>query len=447
MKKRFNFYFLLIVLFLSLSLVSCSLIPIKVEENPLVKDVKPSSSKQEEKIGYRDEERLNTKLIVSDGILFEDFEDTKKWVPESNYSTLETDREFIKEGSQGLKIISLGHSSFSYKSLEIDINSAKNIIFWVYVHDLESLDNINIHFSSTENWSRFLSKTVDAESNLKEGWNRILIAKSEFKSTNGETWDNISRIKIGCKTKANKETSVTFDDFRYDYQAKTIVVIAFDDGFNSVFTNAYPILSSNNQRASVFVITGRVGNEYYMSMFKLKVLKTDGWDICNHTRSHKRLTEMAKAEMEKEIDESYNWLVENGFGETAGFFAYPFGKYNEDILKKVSEKHKLAHSVIDGFYQPHIQIDKNSDIQYLLKVKNITNKTTLSNIKQRIDTAIEQNGLLILLFHNIVEDGAEETDFLPSKLQQISDYLKQKQDAGQLEVITLSQYYQLLLQE
>lgn len=407
-----------------------------------------SSIKDEEIINYQNEERLNTKLIVSDGILFEDFEDIKKWIPESNYSTLEVDQKFIREGSQGLKITSSnGNSSFSYKSLEIDINSATNIIFWVYIYDLESLDNISIHFSSTENWSRSLSKTIDAESNLKEGWNRILIAKSDFRSINGETWNNLSRIRIGCKAKRNKEAHVTFDDFRYNYQAKTIVIIAFDDGFNSVFIDAYPILSSNSQRASAFVITGRVGNECYMSIFKLKVLKTDGWDVCNHTRSHKRLTEMTKSEMEREIDESYNWLVENGFGNTACFFAYPFGKYNEDILKKVGEKHKLAHSIIDGFYQPHIQIDKNSDIQYLLKVKNITNETTASNLKERIDMAIEQNGLLILLFHNLAEEANKATDFPISKFQQISDYLKQKQNAGQLEVITLSQYYQLILQE
>lgn len=424
--KKFNFYFLIVLSF-SLILVSCSLSP--VSENKI------SSQKEE-------------KLIISEGVLFENFEDIHEWKPETVNSILQTDQEFKKEGSQGLKITSSNNnSSYSYKLLDSNISLKRNIIFWVYIHELENLEDISIYFSSTENWSRHLSKTIDAGS-LNEGWNRMLIAKSEFKSINEEVWDNITRIKIGCKSKPKKEVSVTFDDFRYNYQAKAIIIIAFDDGFNSVFTNAYPILGSNGFRASLFVITGRIGNKPYLSMFKLKILKFEGWDICNHSKHHEKLTEIDQAGIEKEINDSYNWLANNGFKNTACFFAYPFGEYDNEIINEVKENHKLGHSTIDGYYQPHIQLDENSDIQYLLKVKNIIDKTTVENIKERIDLTIEKNGLLILLFHQIVEKtGEEDSEFSISKFQQVIDYLREKQNTGKLEVITLSQYYQLISQE
>jgi peptidoglycan/xylan/chitin deacetylase (PgdA/CDA1 family) len=385
-------------------------------------------------------------IVKNQGVLFESFENIDGWTGGQGNSSQESDNLYKKDGAYGLKLISLnGYKSSSVGKVNYDFSSAKNIIFWVYAHNLENLESISIYFSSTDDWSKYFYKKIE-NANFKEGWNRFLVAKSEFHSIGKEDWGNIIiNMQLTCEPIPGKSTNVTFDDFRYDYQAKPTVVICFDDSFESVFTDAYPILASNQQQASVFVITSRVGNQGYMSKIELKTLKLDGWDICNHSVSHKDLTTLKEPEVNKEINESYDWLVDNGFKETACFFAYPFGKYNDKVVDKVKEKNKLAHSTINGLFQPNIQIGDDEDIQYLLKVKNITNKTILQDVLGEIDNNIERNGFLFLLFHALSETKTnEETRYQTADFQRISNYLREKEDENKLEVITLSEYYEII---
>lgn len=395
------------------------------------------------KVASLEEEKI---IVESQGVLFESFENIDEWTGGQGNSSQEIDNLYKKDGNCGLKLISLnGYKSSSVGKVNYDFSSAKNIIFWVYTHNLENLESVGVYFSSTDDWSKYFYKKID-HANFKEGWNRFLVAKSEFNQIGEEDWSNaIINMQLTCEPIPGKSTNVTFDDFRYDYQAKPTVVICFDDSFESVFTDAYPILTSNQQQASVFVITSRVGNKGYMSKIELKTLKFDGWDICNHSVSHKDLTLLEESEMNREIDESYNWLVENGFAETASFFAYPFGKYNDKIISKVKEKNKLAHSTISGFFQPHIKTNDEDNIPHLLKVKNITNKTDLQDVLKEIDNNIERNGLLLILFHAFSETKSnEETRSQITDFQKISNYLKGKEDENKLEVITLSEYYKII---
>lgn len=69
----------------------------------------------------------------------------------------------------------------------------------------------------------------------------------------------------------------------------------------------------------------------------------------------------------------------------------------------------------------------------------------MATVLAKIDATISRNGFLTLFFHRIVDSDADEAnDYLTADFQTISDYLKTKQDAGLLEVITYSDYYNAL---
>jgi hypothetical protein len=70
------------------------------------------------------------------------------------------------------------------------------------------------------------------------------------------------------------------------------------------------------------------------------------------------------------------------------------------------------------------------------------NTTSVQAIKNRIDSTIIQNGLVILAFHQIVdEDGIYETQYLTSQFEEVSDYLKSRE--ADIDVITLSSLNEL----
>jgi len=405
--------------------------------------LKPSGEKQT--APSQQKEKIYENPVIDEGALLEDFENINEWVIGKDNASQLADYTFKKNGNQGLRLNAVGGKpAYSTKKINLDLKQVNNFIFGVYVHDLSSLSSIGIYFSSTNDWSKYFSKIIE-DANFKEGWNEVVLSKEDFGSSGGERWENVMvMFKLKCEPKAAKNSSVTFDDFRLNYKAKAVVIINFDDGFNSVYDRAYPILFNNQQRATVFVITSRVGKDPYMSKEKLEFLRNDGWDIANHSKSHLELTTFTLSEMEVEINDGYKWLAENGFGNTAGFFAYPFGKYNDAVIKKVKEKHQLGRSVIDGYYQPHLKLN-DDDLAYLIKAMSVTQKTSVQKAKDRINKVIEQNGLLVLLFHSLADDKTEsDEEYLTSDFKQISDYLKTKQDAGLLEVMTLSDYYQAI---
>ena len=77
---------------------------------------------------------------------------------------------------------------------------------------------------------------------------------------------------------------------------KKAVLITIDDGFKSVYTNAFSILKGFNFPFSVFISTKYVSNSHnsdFMSWDMLKEIKNNGGEIFNHSHDHKSLLNLS----------------------------------------------------------------------------------------------------------------------------------------------------------
>jgi peptidoglycan/xylan/chitin deacetylase (PgdA/CDA1 family) len=234
--------------------------------------------------------------------------------------------------------------------------------------------------------------------------------------------------------------SVSFDDCRHSYRARAKAVMVFDDACASII-NAKQIMDENGQAGTVFVIPSYVGSVGYLSLSQLQTFYDTGWDIGNHGYDHRDLSHLTQEELYYEVNAAHDWLVANGFARSAQLFAYPYGGYNDTVIDVVKESHNLGRTIVAGNYQPHLS-NFDHDIQYKLKTFVVINATSVQAVKDRIDAAILQNGLVILSFHQIVnEDACYETQCLICDFKEISDYLKSKQ--ADIDVVTLSELYEL----
>jgi peptidoglycan/xylan/chitin deacetylase (PgdA/CDA1 family) len=216
--------------------------------------------------------------------------------------------------------------------------------------------------------------------------------------------------------------------------------MVFDDACDSV-VNAKQIMDENGQAGTVFVIPSYVGSVGYLSLSQLQTFYDTGWDIGNHGYDHRDLSHLTQEELYYEVNAAHDWLVANGFARSAQLFAYPYGGYNDTVIDVVKESHNLGRTIVAGNYQPHLS-NFDHDIQYKLKTFVVINATSVQAVKDRIDAAILQNGLVILSFHQIVnEDACYETQCLICDFKEISDYLKSKQ--ADIDVVTLSELYEL----
>jgi peptidoglycan/xylan/chitin deacetylase (PgdA/CDA1 family) len=384
---------------------------------------------------------LENRYVSSEGISLESFDTIGDWTVGGTGASISSDTIHYKEGVQGLKLTSSGtNHPFATKTVNINLSSSTNFIFWIYVYDLTKFNGCRIYLSETTNFSKYFSIYIPVTGQVS-GWNKIVIDKNNFINDGGADWSN-NIVRLRVRFDSLNSTSITFDGLKYNYTASPKVIITFDDPSSTVYDNAYPVLSSNNQKAAWFVSSSTVGVGSNVTLLELQNLYSDGWDISNHTKSHINLTTLTYAEIEEEVNDCYYWLISNGFIKSANLFAYPFGAFNDTAISVLKQHHVLARQAAGNpSYYPHIPI--SDDLNFKIQCLYVTNVMTTASVKTKIDTIINTNGLMVLLFHQIVNSDADITDkYLVSDLQDISDYLKSKQNLGLLEVISMSKYYE-----
>jgi peptidoglycan/xylan/chitin deacetylase (PgdA/CDA1 family) len=389
-------------------------------------------------------------IVFSEGELFEDFENIHEWRADGVGASQEADTSNVIHGNQSLKLTGTdGNIAFTTKTTNLDLSKATNVIFWVYVHNKTTLHAISLYISPTADWTSFFVRQVPAYA-LVNGWNRIVIAKTQFSVKGEASWNSpIVLLRVRVRPNEGMNASASFDDCRHSYKARPKAIIAFDDGWSNIL-NAKPIMDKNEQAGTVFAIAGAgagltiagyEGASNYLTLSELQMLYEAGWDISNHGYTHRDLSFLSTEDLEYEVNAAHDWLVANGFVRSAHLFAYPYGSYNNTVIDVVREHHSLARTLVYGTYQPHLS-NFDSNIQYKLKTFLVTNTTSVQAIKNRIDSAILQNGLIILTFHQIVnEDAIYETQYLTSQFEEVSNYLKSRE--ADIDVITLSSLYEL----
>jgi peptidoglycan/xylan/chitin deacetylase (PgdA/CDA1 family) len=120
------------------------------------------------------------------------------------------------------------------------------------------------------------------------------------------------------------------------------VVLTFDDGCESFYNIAFPVLDSFGFNATVYPITGFLGQKAIinskiynhlkvMSNKMINELSAKGINFGAHTVNHFRLTELSNSEAEDQINNS-KFHLEDILGKQIDSFSYPHGDYNEQII-------------------------------------------------------------------------------------------------------------------
>lgn len=379
--------------------------------------------------------------ITGQGTLFEGFETFADWTKAAGDS-IEANSINTREGVLSLKLNSVnGEATVADKTISKDFSAATNFIMWIYVHDLSTLEKCSLWLSSTADWSKNVNMEMSV-GHFKAGWNRMVIAKTQFSSGGGESWSNtMIRLRFKCEANTGEDTSASFDDLRYDHAGKAKCILTFDDTHVSTYDKAKPIMDANSiQKGVAFVVTDDIDGGGYLTTAQLTTMQTAGWDISNHSKGHWDLAGVTEGSMEKQIDDAHDWLVDNGFGEGARFLAYPYGTYNQAVIAKVRERHRIARTDIDSHLQPHFNLNDGS-LEFLVKATVVTASDAPATVNGWISNAITQKGLLVLIFHAIVDSGAVGSQYNKADFETIADYLNIREADEDIDVITFSTYY------
>lgn len=114
------------------------------------------------------------------------------------------------------------------------------------------------------------------------------------------------------------------------------VIITFDDGYESEYSLAYPILRNYGFTATFFVVVGWIGRLGMLSWDQIEEMSRNGMAIDSHTLSHPYLTELSREQIKVELSES-KAILEGKMGKPVAFLGIPGGMYN-NLVKEVAQE-------------------------------------------------------------------------------------------------------------
>ena len=134
---------------------------------------------------------------------------------------------------------------------------------------------------------------------------------------------------------------------------KNYLLLTIDDGFESFYINAWPILKNKKIPFILFISTREVGKHGYMSWKQIKELESSNLvTIGNHSHSHEYLIDWSDNKIKSDLETSIN-IFKKELGYSPEIFSYPFGEYSNNLKKIVSDLNfKFAFGQHSGAIDP-----------------------------------------------------------------------------------------------
>lgn len=277
----------------------------------------------------------------------------------------------------------------------------------------------------------------------------IIIGFHNLYKTDEETMKRIEEARIESEKRRVEEERRKSEEEKVKAELnklkRPLLVLTFDDGFETDYTVAYPLLKKRGISGTSFINGGHIDNQQgkvrRMSWQQVKEISNNGWDIQSHTFSHRRLSELEEDEIESEFKNDDIIFEQNGL-ERPQHTAYPYGDYDE-IVRKIGEEYRKTLRRINPSGSTPYNSWENVDF-HNLTARNTDiydgNIERLDERKRDIDLAIENKGILIFFSHEMKMDDAVRYETKIGYYEELIDYALEKG----IEFVTMSEMYDLV---
>lgn len=149
-------------------------------------------------------------------------------------------------------------------------------------------------------------------------------------------------------------TSITFTQYAdHLFRNKSLppkpVLITLDDGWQTQFDNAFPLLQKYGMTATFFVYTQPIGHKKFLTWDELRTLEAAGMDVEAHTLTHPRLDKITDEKILKSELEDSKAKIEKELSKKVLYFAYPFGKFTDHVVVDVrAAGYEAARTITHG---------------------------------------------------------------------------------------------------
>jgi len=335
------------------------------------------------------------------------------WTKQSSEGTQSDDTVNFVKGLQSLKLVTDGAGDviFTRKTSifpTIDASS-KYIKLWVRVDDV-SIVTEYWFFASSDNLSSAFHtwKLSDDFSQIKNDntWVPITLSFGEAVVTGSPNRSALNSFRWRIKDDAETALTANLGAIALVPEPQSgAVTIAFDDGWDSQFDQGRLKMDEYGFAGTAYIIPDLIGTSNYMTLAQLKSLQDiSGWDISWHHATN--LTTLTQAQVTSELITVKNYLLDNGLIRGAGEFAYPNGAYDETIVLPTVKRYFRTARTIANYAETIAPAD-----YHRLRVMQVLNTTSTSDVATAVDKASVDKEWLILLFHKLVVSPSVSSEY------------------------------------
>ena len=222
----------------------------------------------------------------------------------------------------------------------------------------------------------------------------------------------IGRVSLVPETEATRATG-------------GLVTFTFDDGYESVFTQAAPVLTGYGWPATHYTICELVGESGRVTADQLRRLQGIGWDVALHcyaASTHAAtFAGLSTEALETDLAAGVKWLRDNGF-RGADHGSYPLGKFTggtADILGIVRKRFAAYRSI---YSQVGATIPSDDPHRQRITI-NLAYPLTLASAKALLDAAMAAGEWVVVLAHNLVASPSVSTEWAISDFSDFCAYV------------------------
>lgn len=192
-----------------------------------------------------------------------------------------------------------------------------------------------------------------------------------------------------------------------------IISVTFDDGWESVYPDAMPLLNKYGIRTTQYIMSATTGDVRYFSDFQLREILRTGHELDAHTATHADIATLDAAGSQRELVESQRSLRQRLPGAKFDDFASPYGSTNDASMAIIRQQYRSHRNVNGDYFNGVSQYDVNLAgyfDRYNIIGVTVRHDTTVADLKQLVDYTVAHNGWLVLNYHAIDDDAKYAVD-------------------------------------
>ena len=213
-----------------------------------------------------------------------------------------------------------------------------------------------------------------------------------------EMWDREGILEIIITEALDNKITETLEEVKKitqnDNNPRPSFVFIDDDGKAEVRSVLKPILDEYNIKATIAIITDRLGQERYLDDGDVIDLHNAGHDIVSHSKTHPDFRTLTDAQLRTELEDSKIYLEALGIPQK--HIMYPYGRTNDRVLSTIREYYESGCGTAPG-------INPHPIMTYQLRRVGVgvygPTPYKLETYKKYVDETIRLGGMCLFMTH------------------------------------------------